>query len=41
MKNFVGALIFCGYWLLRGIATVLVWLLLLGIIVIGAAGGRL
>ena len=40
MKNIIGGVVFVALWLVRAVAIVLVWLLLLGIIVVGAAGGR-
>ena len=40
MKNFLGGVVFVTLWLVRAVAIVLVWLLLLGIIIFGAAGGR-
>ena len=40
MKNLIGGVVFVALWLVRGIAIVLVWMLLLGVILFGAAGGR-
>ena len=40
MKNIIGGVVFVTLWFVRGIAIVLVWMLLLGVILFGAATGR-
>ena len=40
MKNIIGGVVFVALWLVRAVAIVLVWILLLGVILFGAATGR-
>ena len=40
MKNLIGGVVFVALWLVRAVAIVLVWMLLLGVILFGAATGR-
>jgi hypothetical protein len=40
MKNFIGGVVFVTLWIVRAVAIVFVWLLLIGIILFGAGTGR-